>query len=90
MSLAMEMERAPSMPFVRSSTLRRFRRGAPLGSSFVALAIDIEFDDESESEPIVEFEATAFSALTTILCSTFSRHEYLRALYSDGVAPDHS
>ena len=45
--LAMEMERPPSIPFVRSSTLKRFRRGAPLGgSSFIGLAIDIEFDDE--------------------------------------------
>ena len=68
-SLAMEMERAPSMPFVRSSTLRRFRRGAPLGSSFVALAIDIEFDDESESEPIVEFEATELRRPAVLMVS---------------------
>ena len=65
----MEMERAPSMPFVRSSTLRRFRRGVPLGSSFVALAIDIEFDDESESEPIVEFEATELRRPAVLMVS---------------------
>ena len=71
-SLIIEMERSCSIPFVKSSTLRRFRMegAASLISSFT---IDIEFEDESESESIVECEATelrreTFSCACVCVC----------------------
>ena len=71
-SLIIEMERSCSIPFVKSSTLRRFRMegAASLISSFT---IDIIFEDESESESIVECEATelrreTFSCACVCVC----------------------